>query len=255
MISVSTYHKCNLCSGYSATTLVTFKQNVSYLFARREQEFSGRVCFGCMTATFLKFEFVTLVGTWWGIIGCFVGPFFVFTNLLEYIAGSFSIARDAISGRTTPPPAKEIAGNESTERSETLPLLAARGQIREFTEASDLAIGRFASLIETYPSCFIDESWLPLDKIGMKRVLKLAIAQEQDSERIEWLKVGWMLLAEFQPNIGETPLPFPELTNRAEFTSPEFMRSFERWLEISKSAQAERDRIKQEISSFLSLPK
>src|ERR1700722_13490506 len=86
-------HQCERCERTKITTLVTFKQNVSYFFQR--QEFSGRVCLGCMNQEFLKFEFVTLVGTWCGIIGCLLGPVYILTNLLEYLfSGSFLIMRD-----------------------------------------------------------------------------------------------------------------------------------------------------------------
>lgn len=89
-------YSCDLCGGITATAHVTFKQNVSYFFRRQEKEFSGRVCFGCMTAKFVKSESVTLLGTWWGIIGCLLGPVFILMNLLEYLSGSFLIGRDGI---------------------------------------------------------------------------------------------------------------------------------------------------------------
>jgi hypothetical protein len=47
-----------------------------------------------MTAKFMEFEFQTLVGTWWGIVGCILGPIFILKNLLEYVSGSFLIAVD-----------------------------------------------------------------------------------------------------------------------------------------------------------------
>jgi hypothetical protein len=47
-----------------------------------------------MTLQFVKFEFVTLIGTWWGVIGCLLGPVFILSNLDEYISGGFFIMRD-----------------------------------------------------------------------------------------------------------------------------------------------------------------
>jgi hypothetical protein len=110
--------KCDRCGQAKTTALVTFKQNISYIFRRQEREFSGWVCFGCMTGEFIKFEFVTLIGTWWGIIGCLLGPVFILTNLLEYLSGSFLVGRDAIrlhhrrrpSGKVLPPLTPEMIG-------------------------------------------------------------------------------------------------------------------------------------------------
>ena len=91
--------KCEQCKKQRITTLVVLKQNVSFFFQRREREFSGYVCFPCMSARFIEFEFVTLIGTWWGIIVCILGPIFILRNLLEYLSGSFLIARDFIKLR------------------------------------------------------------------------------------------------------------------------------------------------------------
>src|SRR6266498_2670704 len=88
--------ECDQCKRRRITTLVVFKQNVSYFFQRREREYSGYVCFGCMSARFIEFEFVTLLGTWWGIIGCILGPIFILQNLLGYLSGCFLISRDFV---------------------------------------------------------------------------------------------------------------------------------------------------------------
>ena len=59
-----------------------------------------------MTRKFVRFEFVTLIGTWWGIIGCLLGPVFILTNLLEYLSGSVLIGRNRtrLWVKPTPPP-------------------------------------------------------------------------------------------------------------------------------------------------------
>jgi hypothetical protein len=41
---------------------------------------------------FSAFELRTLFGTWWGFIGCIVGPYFLFDNLVEYLAASYRFA-------------------------------------------------------------------------------------------------------------------------------------------------------------------
>jgi hypothetical protein len=73
-------HNCEVCGRARITTLVKFKQNVSYIFRRQEKTFHGWACFRCMAEKFLTFEFVTLIGTWWGIIGCLFGPVYLVLN-------------------------------------------------------------------------------------------------------------------------------------------------------------------------------
>ncbi len=40
-----------------------------------------------MTVKFIKFELATILGTWWGIIGCVVGPFYIVKNIFEFMDG------------------------------------------------------------------------------------------------------------------------------------------------------------------------
>jgi hypothetical protein len=100
----SNLHKCDVCGHIKITALVTFKQNVSFFFRRQERMLSGQMCFGCMTEKFVSFELITLIGTWWGIIGCLLGPLFILTNLSEYVSGCFLIRREAARLRLTSPP-------------------------------------------------------------------------------------------------------------------------------------------------------
>jgi hypothetical protein len=44
-----------------------------------------------MTKEFAGHETATLLGTWWGIIGCILGPVYLVSNILEYIAGTADI--------------------------------------------------------------------------------------------------------------------------------------------------------------------
>lgn len=85
---------CQRCGQHRLLASVDFKQNISFFIQRHEREFSGYLCFGCMSIRFAAFEVATLLGTWWGMIGCILGPIFIFQNLLEYIAGAFTIARN-----------------------------------------------------------------------------------------------------------------------------------------------------------------
>jgi hypothetical protein len=84
-----TLQRCGGCGQTRDTQFVVFKQNVSFLFRRRYQEFSGNLCFSCATKTFARFELATMFGTWWGIIGSCIGPFLLLHNLAEYVGAAF----------------------------------------------------------------------------------------------------------------------------------------------------------------------
>ena len=76
---------CQSCGLSKKTKFAEFTENISYFFSRQERTFSGRLCFRCMTKTFLVYTGRTLVGTWWGIIGAMVGPIYIIQNIAEYI--------------------------------------------------------------------------------------------------------------------------------------------------------------------------
>lgn len=69
------------------------RANVSYLIQRRELETLGNLCMPCLAKRFAYYESITLVGTWWGLIGAFLGPVYLIWNILELIKGSWNIAR------------------------------------------------------------------------------------------------------------------------------------------------------------------
>ena len=87
----ATIRQCQRCRSVKVTSEVTFKANVSFLFRRDREKFSGYLCLSCITKEFLSFELTTLFGTWWGIIGCILGPVFIVYNIIEYIEGSVAI--------------------------------------------------------------------------------------------------------------------------------------------------------------------
>ena len=101
--------RCDQCGRERPVGLVTFKSNVSLLFTRRERQFPGRLCLACMTGKFFEFELTTAVGTWWGLIGCILGPWFLLHNLLEYGSGSFEVAKGARETRAVSPPPHRAA--------------------------------------------------------------------------------------------------------------------------------------------------
>jgi len=85
--------KCSRCGRTRCTQHAVFKQNVSYFFGRKERQFSGDLCFSCVSRTFARVELTTLFGTWWGIIGFWLGPLYIVHNLVEYIIATFRFVR------------------------------------------------------------------------------------------------------------------------------------------------------------------
>jgi len=85
---------CEKCKKTKKTQKCFFRENVSYFFRREEKIFIGNLCFSCMNSVFSKFTIRTLFGTWWGIIGFFVGPFYIVRNVMEYTKGIFKFLRD-----------------------------------------------------------------------------------------------------------------------------------------------------------------
>jgi len=85
--------KCSRCGRTKYTQHPVFKQNVSYFFGRKERQFSGDLCLSCASRTFVRVELTTLFGTWWGIIGYWLGPLYIVHNLVEYITATFRFVR------------------------------------------------------------------------------------------------------------------------------------------------------------------
>ena len=87
---------CERCHAKKNTQWCFFKENVSYLFRRNERTFSGSICFRCMTRVFGEFTLKTLFGTWWGIIGAFLGPVFIGSNIIEYLKNTFKFIKGKV---------------------------------------------------------------------------------------------------------------------------------------------------------------
>jgi hypothetical protein len=80
-----------MCGKTSRTHPVIFEENVSYFLKRRERKISGNLCWSCIEKTYKTFQLNTLVGTWWGAIGCWVGPPHAHSQFaaIQTSAGSF----------------------------------------------------------------------------------------------------------------------------------------------------------------------
>jgi hypothetical protein len=49
-----------------------------------------------MLLKLLEFEGATLIGTWFGIIGCILGPYYLMLNLLEFASGILLLGSRAV---------------------------------------------------------------------------------------------------------------------------------------------------------------
>ena len=85
---------CDRCGVHKSTKLILFRQNVSYLIQRQEKSISGYFCLSCMTKVFLKCEVTTLLGTWWGAYGAFVGPGILLSNFAHYASNAWLHVRE-----------------------------------------------------------------------------------------------------------------------------------------------------------------
>lgn len=79
------------------------RQNISYLYARQEKNFCGRLCLGCLSRTYLQFSGTTLLLTWFGIVGAALGPCFIIMNSLEYLGALSGLAYSAIRHKAPHP--------------------------------------------------------------------------------------------------------------------------------------------------------
>ena len=86
--------RCKVCERERKTRYALFNENISYFFARRVRTLSGFMCFRCMSKKFAEFELKTLLFTWWGLIGFFVGPAYLLENLGEYIKNCYHFVFD-----------------------------------------------------------------------------------------------------------------------------------------------------------------
>ena len=83
--------KCKNCGNETITVLCYFQQNVSVFIARNVVTYSGYYCDKCINKIFLSATTKTLFGTWWGIMGAFLGPGIIFNNFKEFIKARFAI--------------------------------------------------------------------------------------------------------------------------------------------------------------------
>jgi len=82
---------CKLCKSTNRTEFISLNENISFVFGRRERSFAGDLCLRCMTNEYFSYTGRTLVGTWFGIIGMFVGPAYILGNTFSYIYKAYRL--------------------------------------------------------------------------------------------------------------------------------------------------------------------
>jgi hypothetical protein len=113
-----------------------------------------------------------------------------------------------------------------------------RQKVREYEELArniPRILARYGDLIEKYPTSYVDETALPLDKSGMKTVLRIALDAEVDHNRIAWLRTAWVLLSRFQPDIGPIPLSLEILERPTDAD----LANMDRYFAVAKKSAAE----------------
>jgi hypothetical protein len=113
-----------------------------------------------------------------------------------------------------------------------------------FIESVPRVLAEYGKLLEKFPAAYIDEAWLPLKKLGMKRALKIGWKLAKDDEQREWIKIGWTLLSQFQKGVGSKPIDSNIITR-------ENLARLDRFLELAKIAQLEADSDQIELLEFV----
>lgn len=123
-----------------------------------------------------------------------------------------------------------------------------RKQTAELVSGANAVIARMGALLEGNSGLFMDECRLPLSKAAMKAAFKIAMTVEHDPARFDWLKTGWILLADFQPGIGDTPLSLPPMPEKP---TDEFMAELQRYTTMTKTVANESQTLAAELEEFL----
>jgi hypothetical protein len=117
------------------------------------------------------------------------------------------------------------------------------------TDAEVMSIlDRYGALIEKHSDAYMDEMWLPVDKDRMRSVFKSAWKMTIDSKVRNWVEAGWVLLANFRPEVGQTPLTdeSPDPNN----LTPETTAAFDRYIQMSGTVLADSQRELVAINDF-----
>ena len=84
---------CDNCDSYTYLMWTVFQANVSFLFERTAYIYDGNFCKICIRRIFFKATGKTLYGTWWGIVGGFLGPVIIVTNISQFVKGMYNLRK------------------------------------------------------------------------------------------------------------------------------------------------------------------
>jgi hypothetical protein len=95
LVSNSHLGTCRRCGQQRTIFRAQYHENIGYLFQRQERLVDDVLCFPCTAKVFGAFTGRTLIGTWWGMIGALVGPFYILSNIGWFVfnAFRFTVAR------------------------------------------------------------------------------------------------------------------------------------------------------------------
>lgn len=143
----------------------------------------------------------------------------------------------------TPGIAALLLANRLSQKRKTdkLPQTPSAPELRTNTEAEEV-VQRYRRIMvddATSLGCVADERKLPDSKERIKKALLLFLAEEDDEQAREHLKTGYILLANFQPGVGEENVGI-HVTNKDMAGSPESERTkvvtqsdvYEKWQPI-----------------------
>jgi len=109
-------------------------------------------------------------------------------------------------------------------------------------------LDRYGELMEKYTMSFADASLLPVDKASMKKAFWAGWFMAEDDEQREAIKVGWLMLHQFQEGVGEKPVG----ANIDPSADPkEVMKVLGPYLEWVEKTKAEKEADKKEMYEFV----
>lgn len=86
--NLSPFRRCEHCGQERITLNAQFYENISYFYERRQRSVDANLCFSCTAKVYRTFTIRTLFGTWWGLIGMFLGPVILVFNTLWFASMS-----------------------------------------------------------------------------------------------------------------------------------------------------------------------